>query len=102
MSLVRSRNQRADEEHESGGAERSLMCRAHGCPLRWTVQTGEITACSYHAWEDPKHWPRITDELKRYGTWKLESKPGTSPTVRDMKTRLRQGGKLAAPEPEWR
>lgn len=70
-------------------ADAALMCRANGCRLRWTVQTGDVTACSYHAWADPKDWPRITEELRRNGPWLLRHEPGTSPTVRDMKTRVR-------------
>lgn len=68
-------------------AEQSLMCRAHGCPLRWSVQTGDVTACSYHAWSDPKHWPRITDEIRR-GVARLQP-PRETVTVADMKTRVK-------------
>jgi len=74
----------------------SLMCRAHGCPLKWSVQTGEVTACSYHAWSDPKEWPRITEQI-RMGLAVLK-REGETVTVADMKTRLRKGGKLNAPD----
>lgn len=67
--------------------EQSLMCRAHGCPLRWSVQTGDVTACSYHAWADPKHWPRITEDI-RNGVAKLQPTRETV-TVADMKTRVK-------------
>jgi hypothetical protein len=48
----------------------ALMCSAHGCHQRWMV--GPEKLCSYHAWEDPKKWPRITDELNRLGPWQLQ------------------------------
>lgn len=67
-----------------------LYCRAHGCPLRWSVQNAETTACSYHAWEDAKHWPGITDDLLRMGPFERTVRQD-SPTVADMKTRLRPG-----------
>lgn len=68
-------------------AEQSLMCRAHGCPLKWSVQTGEVTACSYHAWVDVGQWPRITEDL-RSGRAGLQ-RAGESVTVADMKSRMR-------------
>lgn len=89
MSLVKSKNRRVDEDADAGAPDRSLMCRANGCPNRWSVQTGDVTACSYHAWEDPKEWPRITEQLLRFGPWKLETPAKQSPTVRDMLTRVK-------------
>jgi hypothetical protein len=45
--------------------DRALMCSAHNCPNRWSVQReGERGLCSAHAWvKDKRAWPRITDEL---------------------------------------
>lgn len=71
-----------------------LWCRADGCPLRWSVQTGDVTACSYHAWAEAHEWPRITEELLRSGPWSLRSTRGDTHTVADMKTRLRPGFKF--------
>jgi hypothetical protein len=75
---------KSDGLEDSGN---SLMCRATGCPLKWSVQTNDVTACSFHAWEDVKRWPIITDDIL---SGRAALKPRTeSPTVRDMKTRLR-------------
>lgn len=68
-------------------AELSLMCKAHGCPKRWSVQTGEVTACSYHAWADTKDWPRITEQI-RMGLAGLPKTP-ESREVREMLSRVR-------------
>lgn len=100
MSLVKARSTREQEPDEGGPVTRmnspQLFCRAHGCPLRWSVQTNDITACSYHAWEDEKKWPAITEQLQRFGRWELPMGK-ESPTVHDMKTRRR--GRLTPPEP---
>lgn len=93
MSLVRSRQMRTEEPERE---DKSLMCRAHGCPMRWSVSLN--MACSYHAWVDAKEWPRITDELNRVGPWKLVRTVGDTPTVRDMKTRLK--GRLTPTMPK--
>ena len=73
-----------------------LWCRADGCPLRWSVQNSEVTACSYHAWEPTNRWPAITDALLRDGPWSLRTKPGGTHTTRDMLTRVKD--KLKAPK----
>jgi hypothetical protein len=52
--------------------ESSLRCSAHGCTLRWSVDGGESSKlCSYHAWEPASKWPKITDDLKQFGAWRL-------------------------------
>ena len=81
MSFAKPAKQEAESSH-------SLMCTSHGCPLRWTVSVGNL--CSYHAWEEPKHWPSITERLRMSGPWERPHGP-ESHTVRDMKTRLRNG-----------
>lgn len=53
--------------------DNSLMCRANGCPMKWSVQI-ESRLCSYHAWEEPNKWPSITDRLHNFGPWKLGNK----------------------------
>jgi len=80
------------DDAEDGGAPLRLMCTAHGCPLHWAVKI-EAPLCSYHAWEEPKHWPAITERLQRQGPWQRPM-AGDSPTVADMKTRLRTGHKF--------
>lgn len=68
-------------------AEQSLLCKAHGCPLKWSVQTGDVTACSHHAWVDMHQWPRITDEIRRgVAGYRRE---GETVAVAEMKTRVR-------------
>jgi hypothetical protein len=78
----------------------SLMCSAHNCPNRWSVKI-ESPMCRYHAWEKPEDWPSITESLRRNGPWLLRNDK-ESPGVSEMKARMRKGGKLTAPELEWR
>lgn len=41
-----------------------LMCAAHGCPMKWSVQTEGINnLCSAHAWALKGNWPSVTDRL---------------------------------------
>ena len=55
-----------DRQVDDIAAERRLMCVAHGCPNRWSVDIGTGGAmCSAHAWADRKNWPSITDEQLR-------------------------------------
>lgn len=56
----------------------TLRCSAHGCPQRWSVDPGRL--CSYHAWEDPKNWPRITADLRSIGPWELNPKKPVNTT----------------------
>jgi hypothetical protein len=59
-----NRDQRAVDEAVSGG---SLMCCAHGCPNRWTVDSGDRgihRLCSAHAWSDRDRWPSITNQQR--------------------------------------
>ena len=48
-----------------------LGCIAHGCPMKWSVDAGDGKLCSYHAFEKPENWPRITDKLRMEGAWVL-------------------------------
>lgn len=41
--------------------DRDLMCRATGCPNKWSVDMGS-KLCSAHAWAEPHQWPQITQE----------------------------------------
>ena len=46
--------------------EYSVMCRADGCPNRWTVNTeGACRLCRAHAWAPTNLWPLITNEQLR-------------------------------------
>ena len=40
----------------------SLMCGAHGCPNRWSIDPPRM--CGAHAWSDPHLWPQITQEQR--------------------------------------
>ena len=60
-------------EEKQSFDEISLMCKAHGCTLRWSV--GPANLCSYHAWEDTNKWPSITESLNRDGPWELSRQP---------------------------
>lgn len=71
------RRARFDERSENGGAAlaiedtSALMCRAHGCPMRWSFAlTGESRGlCSAHQQADKaEEWPAITDRV-RNGWW---------------------------------
>jgi len=57
---------------------RTLMCSAHGCPQRWSVDPGQL--CSYHAWAETKDWPRITEDLFSMGPWELNPKKPVNTT----------------------
>lgn len=60
--LVRSRARETDREIADQANDRTLMCCAGGCPLRWSVDI-DGRYCSAHAWADPQHWDRITKRL---------------------------------------
>lgn len=42
--------------------ESLLMCRAHGCPNRWSVDIGG-GLCSRHAWVEPAKWGEVTRSM---------------------------------------
>ncbi len=48
---------------EDSQTDQALMCAAHGCPSRWSVDGPMGRCCSAHAWGDRHLWPRITQEL---------------------------------------
>jgi hypothetical protein len=41
-------------------AEQRLMCQAHNCVNRWSVESGSGRLCSAHAWADPMDWGSVT------------------------------------------
>ena len=70
LSAIRKKTSEA-----SGQEERNhLRCTAYGCPLSWSVESGDGRLCSYHAWEPSTRWPSITESLKRDGAWDLQRK----------------------------
>lgn len=64
----------------------ALMCAAHGCPNRWTVDAGNGRLCHAHAWAAPERWPEITqaqqwDETER-ARMRNEPPPPAAPSRR--------------------
>jgi hypothetical protein len=59
MTTYRSRaaEQRTADDF---GVQQDLMCSAHGCPNRWSVDAGNGRLCSAHAWSEPHIWPQVT------------------------------------------
>jgi len=51
--------------------ESKLMCSAHGCPNRWSVNMGK-PLCSAHAWAEPEHWGAITARISARNIGKSE------------------------------
>jgi hypothetical protein len=47
---------------DEAAVDQSLLCSAHGCPNRWSVDAGHGKACRAHAWAQPHDWPQITVE----------------------------------------
>lgn len=55
----------ADREDYPKGFTPAQMCKANGCPNRWTVTSddkGIHELCSAHAWADKNRWPEITQQ----------------------------------------
>ncbi len=50
----------ADHGGYARGYSPDMMCSAHGCPNRWSVDAGAGRLCSAHAWASTHDWPRIT------------------------------------------
>lgn len=48
---------------ESSDAYQSLMCIAHGCPNRWSVDGGKGRLCSKHAWVPASTWGEVTRNM---------------------------------------
>ena len=52
------------ENNKEDYSEQRLMCSAHGCPNKWSVQVGgSKPMCSAHQWSDPSEWGSITARL---------------------------------------
>lgn len=52
-----------DNNGQQEDSRSSLMCKAHGCPNRWSVDLGGGGLCSRHAWVDPSKWGQVTREM---------------------------------------
>ena len=67
MADTKTASKRAfDDKHGSYKAMKPVPCKAVGCPLRVQLlenpDTGE-GLCEFHAFAEPKLWPRITESL---------------------------------------
>lgn len=93
MSTYREkRDQRIADDH---GTDSSLMCRAQGCPNRWSVSAESGACCSAHAWADPHHWPAITQHQLNAETdrvmrrqYPVETQRQAVPDVRRLRGQL--------------
>lgn len=90
MTYASARDKRTADTAFDG---QDLMCRAHGCPNRWSVTTeAQRNLCSAHMWSEPHHWPRITEELQRAETDRIierqRPKPEVAPLSRADKTAI--------------
>jgi hypothetical protein len=53
-----------DDDTQVDTSEQRLMCFAHGCPNKWSVQIGGgKPLCSAHQWSDSSDWGSITSKL---------------------------------------
>lgn len=51
---------KADNQEDSYN---TLMCAAHGCPQRWSVDAGKGRLCSRHAWVPANTWGEVTRSM---------------------------------------
>lgn len=88
-----------------------LMCSAHGCPNRWSIDSADKgigRLCSAHAWVDPMRWPMVTQECldalseRAVRVDEPTTKKLTYAERVDALTRLREIGLLTKRDPkEW-
>ena len=52
-----------DKEEPQVDAYGHLMCIAHNCPNRWSVDAGNGRLCSRHAWVDSSKWGQVTRDM---------------------------------------
>jgi hypothetical protein len=68
-----------------------LMCRAKGCPNRWSVDSGDRGVnhlCSAHAWSDSRDWPQITQAQNDLATDRAMPKHTPSVPLLSAKVKL--------------
>lgn len=56
------RDQKVAEDYGPRGCHPDLMCAAHNCPNRWSVDGGNGRLCSAHAWAERHEWPLISEQ----------------------------------------
>ena len=52
-----------DKTDNQEDAYNTLMCAAHGCPQRWSVDAGKGRLCSRHAWVPANTWREVTSSM---------------------------------------
>ena len=52
-----------DKTEQQEDSYSPLMCKAYGCPNRWSVDFGSGGMCSRHAWVEPTRWGQVTREM---------------------------------------
>lgn len=63
MSYLDSKKRFGDDQIAAEAeSESKLMCQAHNCPNKWSVNTGG-RLCSAHAWADPMDWGAVTQRI---------------------------------------
>lgn len=54
---------KAEVSEDPKDGYRELMCIAHGCPNRWSVDAGNGKLCSAHAGVDSSKWGQVTRDM---------------------------------------
>jgi hypothetical protein len=73
-------------------ADRQTMCKAPGCPSRWSVDFGTGRLCSVHSRADRRDWDRVTQDIHQFLAAPKPPKPAehryTLAEKRDILARL--------------
>lgn len=82
---------KAQDQHiaKDNEAEQALMCSAHGCPNRWSVDGPSGRCCSAHAWAPTGHWPGITAQQNETATQRAFAAAQRSASIDDAGHRTR-------------
>lgn len=89
---------KAKAKHDAGGGDgegdklAGLMCAAHGCPNRWSIDMGNGRLCRFHDGAEKDYWPEITQAQQWAETERArlrgEAKPVAPPLSDVQKTRI--------------
>jgi len=108
MATRRSAFDERRDQHTADdiGIEKHLMCRAKGCPNRWSTDIGHV--CSWHYRAAPHQWPQITQEqIDAEADRALAAAAGRAPVQplsREQKTEILQkllGIAKSTPSKQW-
>jgi hypothetical protein len=101
------RTYQADKIVDEIAEERTLLCQAPECPLRWAVSVNGKNLCSQHAWGHRYDWQTITNENLRFVANKQQTidKPPTwtlshAERMRNL-AQLRQIAEPSMPSKQW-